>query len=115
MAKVRVVYWKEIPAQIQARGDGGDTISRPLAERFQEGIDAVAMFDGSIGTDEYLEGWGRGEWFDEPGTAEEAADRVVERYNHGFPKNFVARLRKHLDDGLRDPKPGAVDNWIRSS
>ena len=34
-------------------------MSRQLDARFQEGVDAVAMMDGSMGTDDYLMAW---EW-----------------------------------------------------
>ena len=58
VARVRILYWKEIPAQLQASDEKGN-VSQPLPARFQEGIDAIAMFDGSQGTDEYLMAW---EW-----------------------------------------------------
>ena len=53
MARLRVMYWKEIPVQVQAEDDSG-RVSRPLDDRFQKAADAVAMKDGSQGTDEYL-------------------------------------------------------------
>ena len=54
MARVRVMYWKEIPVQVQAE-DEDNRVTRQLDERFQKAVDAVAMIDGSQGTDEYLE------------------------------------------------------------
>ena len=56
MALVRLMYWKEIPVTVQAT-EGGETITHPLDARFQEATDAVAMFDGSAGTDDYLMAW----------------------------------------------------------
>ena len=41
MAKVRVMYWKEVPVQIQASDDKG-TVSVLLDDRFQEAADALA-------------------------------------------------------------------------
>ena len=58
MADVRLMYWKEIPVQVQAVDDAG-TVSVPLHDRFQQGVDALAMADGSAGTDDYLIAW---EW-----------------------------------------------------
>jgi len=58
VATVRVMYWKEVPVQVQAT-DGEGPVSRPLHERFQQGVDAISMFDGSSGTDDYLMAW---EW-----------------------------------------------------
>jgi hypothetical protein len=53
VAKVRVLYWKEIPVQVQAV-DGSDQVSQPLDARFQQGVDAIAMVDGSSGSEDYL-------------------------------------------------------------
>ena len=46
MAKVRVMYWKEIPVQVQATA-GTEQVSKPLDERFQQGADAISMFDAA--------------------------------------------------------------------
>ena len=37
MAKLRIMYWKEIPIQVQAE-DESDTISKQLDGRFQEAV-----------------------------------------------------------------------------
>ena len=111
MAKVRIMYWKEIPVQVQAQDESG-TVSRQLDPRFQQGVDAVAMFDGSMGTDEYLMAWEWGEFSEVEGTADEAADSVVDRIDTGFPGDFVARIRNLHRDGKRDPTPGAVNHWL---
>lgn len=111
MAKVRVMYWKEIPVQIQAADEVGQ-ISKPLHPRFQEGVDALSMFEGSAGKDDYLVAWEWGPYHDIEGDAEQAASATVQRYNDGFPENFVARIRDLDRAGDRDPSPGAIDNWI---
>ena len=111
MAKVRVMYWKEIPVQVQA-ADGTEQVSKPLDERFQQGADAISMFDGSAGTDDYLMAWNWGEYFEVEGSAEEAAAQTAERYNSGFPGDFVARIRDLDNSGERDATPGAIDDWI---
>ena len=111
MAKVRIMYWKEIPVQVQAQ-DGSATVSRQLDARFQQGVDAVAMFDGSMGTDEYLMAWEWGEFSEVEGTAREAADSVAGRIDARFPRDFVARIRDLHRDGRRDPTPGAVNHWL---
>jgi hypothetical protein len=105
------MYWKEIPVQVQAEDDSG-RVSKPLDDRFQQGVDAISMFDGSSGSDEYLMAW---EWHDYPevdGTAEQAASGVAERINKGFPQDFVARIRDLHRGDKRDPRPGAVDHWM---
>ena len=111
MAKVRVMYWKEIPAQIQAEDESGRA-SAPLAARFQVGIDAIAMFDGSVGTDDYLMAWELRDFGDVEGTPADAANMIADRFNSGFPLDFVARIRDLHNSGQRDPSPGAVDGWL---
>jgi hypothetical protein len=111
MAKVRVMYWKEIPLQVQAEDESGQ-VSRPLDDRFQQGIDAVSMLDGSSGSDEYLMAWSWGEYAHIDGSAEEAARTVAERFNRGFPRDFVSRILALHRAGGRDPRPGAVDDWV---
>ena len=111
MATARIMYWKEVPVQIQASGDGG-RVSRPLDDRFQVGADAIAMFDGSQDTDAYLDGWIWGEPFNVAGTAEEVATSLADRFNRQFPLDFVARIRRLHEAGTRNPTPGAVDHWM---
>ena len=111
MAKVRVMYWKEVPVQVQAEDESGKT-SVPLDDRFQKGVDAVSMFDGSSGTDDYLMAWEWKEFGEFDCSVQDAASSVVGRFNSGFPADFVARIRDLHDAGRRDPRPGAADHWI---
>ena len=111
MAKVRVMYWKEIPVQVQAQDETGQA-SKPLDPRFQQGVDAIAMFDGSAGSDEYLMSWDWNDFGEVDGSAQEVADGVAERFNTAFPEDFVARIRDLHKAGARDPAPGAVDHWL---
>jgi hypothetical protein len=70
----RVLYWQKIPSVIRA----GDE-KRQLPEWFQQEIDRVAMEQGLLGSDAYLEQWAwREEEFDGDLDAFEAA--LVERY-----------------------------------
>ena len=112
MTKVRVMYWKEVPVQIQA-ADETSEISKPLHPRFQEGVDALAMFDGSAGKDDYLEAWEWGPYLDVEGDALQAASTTAQRYNEGFPKDFVTRIRDIDRAGDREPSPGSIDSWIQ--
>ena len=105
------MYWKEIPVQVQAQDDSG-TVSRQLDPRFQEGVDAVAMFDGSAGTNDYLMAWEWGDFEEVEGTAESTADERAEKLNGSFPENFVARIRDLQREGRRNTTPGAIDHWL---
>lgn len=57
-AKLTVIYWRDIPAQVTAKS--GRTVARiELPHRFQVAIDRAAMQAGLIGSDTYLEEWHR--------------------------------------------------------
>ena len=110
MARARVLYWKEIPVQVQVEDESGQ-VSQPLDDRFQQGVDAISMFDGSSGSDDYLNAWEWGGYDEVDGTAEEIAVHLADRFNKGFPEDFVNRVRDLHRSGGRDPRPGAVDHW----
>jgi hypothetical protein len=58
VAELTVIYWRDIPAQVTATGDGR-TARVALGDRFQEAIDAAAMQAGLVGSDAYLAEWRR--------------------------------------------------------
>ncbi len=110
MAKVRVMYWREIPVQVQAEDRSGQ-VSMPLDQRFQKGVDALSMLEGSNGSDEYLAAWEWGKYTEVEGGAREVAALTVERFNKGFPEDFAERIRALHLSGRRDTRPGAIDYW----
>lgn len=112
LARVRLMYWKEIPLQVQAV-DGTRQVSQPLDPRFQQGADAIAMVDGSAGTDEYLSGFGWGSYAEVAGDPGKAAAALADRINRMFPQDFVARIRDLHKAGKRNAQPGAVDHWFQ--
>ena len=59
MAHYQVLSWKHLPSQIKAWDETGE-VKHLLSQRFQVAIDAAAMADGSMATDDYLEGWAWG-------------------------------------------------------
>ena len=111
--KVRIMYWKEIPVQVQATDDS-ETQSLQLEPRFQEAVDAVSMMEGSYGSDEYLDAWEWGEYTEIQGELSEVLKLVADRYNKGMPRDFVSKLRDLHNDGTRNTSPGSIDRWIKS-
>ncbi len=70
MAKITIVYWRDIPAQVIAKpqrksgrrsapGSGPSPIKKELSLRFQEAIDRAATFAGRTASNDYLEEWRR--------------------------------------------------------
>lgn len=77
MARYRVLTWHGIPAQVKAHDEAGRRASRALPDWFQHEIDRVAMREGLVGTDAYLDGWVWSDDVELPGDATEAAEHVV--------------------------------------
>tara|TARA_Y100001936_G_scaffold87786_1_gene86209 strand:- start:333 stop:683 length:351 start_codon:yes stop_codon:yes gene_type:complete len=110
MINIKIMYWKEIPVQILVENS---SIKRSieLDQRFQQAVDAIAMFDGSMGTDEYLDGW---QWIESKSnmTLEIAIDKLTKYYNEGIPENFVSKIRDQIKNGSRNESPGSIEKWI---
>ena len=53
MAELTVIRWRDIPMQVVARGGRGESARALLADRFQVAVDASAMVDGLIDSDDY--------------------------------------------------------------
>ncbi len=83
MAKVTVLYWKDIPSVVEAR-DGSNVHKEMMSEKFQALIDQIAMKTELAGTDEYLMQWHKGRPREVEGTAEEATAAVREEYESRF-------------------------------
>jgi hypothetical protein len=89
VARYRVLRWKEIPSLVEA-WDDERAVQRPLSQRFQDLIDAVAMREGASESDAYLEAWGRGPEAERPGPAEPVANAVAEELEASF-SHYVDR------------------------
>jgi hypothetical protein len=58
MARMIVVYWRDIPAQVIVK-QGRSSAKVKLSDRFEHGIDRAAMRAGRGGSDAYLDDWRR--------------------------------------------------------
>ena len=76
MARFQVLYWQDVPSVIKAFADDGATVKRELPQWFQQEIDRLAMEQGLVGSDAYLEEWHWGDQEERPGTTEEVLDAV---------------------------------------
>jgi hypothetical protein len=57
--------------------DSSGSVKVQLSDRFQALIDAVAMQEGLVGSDAYLEQWEQGEAVERPGTARDVLAEVA--------------------------------------
>ena len=110
---VRVLYWKEIPLQVEVEF-GGDKLSRQLEDRFQEGVDAIAMFENSYGNDDYLNGFKWDESFHVKGEINNVLNDIVNNFNMKFPLDFVSKIRDMHREGKRKFTARSVDYWLKS-
>ena len=60
MAKLIVISWRDVPAQVLVK-KGRETAKVQLSHRFQEAVDRAAMRAGKSGSDAYLADWKRSE------------------------------------------------------
>jgi hypothetical protein len=88
----QIVSWRDIPASIKLRS-GRERLNRPLSDRFQEAIDAAAMFDRTTSTDTYLEEWRSSEWQETEGDLEQAALRLVADLEAAYPDERLEKLK----------------------
>ncbi len=89
MARWEIVAWRDIPAMVEARDDGGQ-VTLPLSEKFQSLIDSVAMQLGLQEESAYLEQWARMPGGERPGSARDVGEAVVAEIEQRFPE-YIAR------------------------
>ena len=76
MTRVQILYWQDIPSLVRATGEDGTQVSRQLPDWFQQEIDRVAMEQGLIGSDAYLEQWRWGDAEERDGPVNDVLDAV---------------------------------------
>ena len=85
MAKMIVILWRDIPAQVMVRAGRRNSIKMELPPRFAEAIDRAALRAGRGSSDAYLDDW----------------RRVTEEFDGDFEARVadkVAALESEFDD-----------------
>lgn len=59
MAKLIIIYWRDIPAQVMVRAGRKNSIKKELHARFAKAIDRAAMRAGRGSSDAYMADWRR--------------------------------------------------------
>jgi hypothetical protein len=93
MASYQVLYWQEIPSQVDAR-ESGKAHKEMLSQRFQELIDIVATKRNVVESDAYIGGWSKGEKCERPGTAIDVAKSVAAELEGQYESIRAAALAK---------------------
>jgi len=85
MAVYQVLYWKDIPAQIRVY-EGKRPKAFQLSDWFQKEIDRVAMQEGLVGTDDYLNAWVWSEKMEREGEVEDVAQSLLAELEQAYRK-----------------------------
>ncbi len=91
MAKLTIVYWRDIPAQIIVR-ERRRTAKRELPLRFIEAIDMCAMKTGAADSEEYLAQWRRSEPQEVSADLEAEAELAMQRIDTQYTKERLVEL-----------------------
>lgn len=91
MPDVTIVYWRDIPAQVIV-GKGRRGAKKPLAERFEQAIDRVAMKVGASDTDAYLAEWRKGDPYPVEGEPQAILESEVARLEAEFDQDRIKEL-----------------------
>jgi 5-methyltetrahydrofolate--homocysteine methyltransferase len=73
----KVLYWQEIPSQVRAEDDAGNTLSVELPSKFAQRIDAMAQKRGITGADAYTAEWKWGDEVERDGSARDVVAAVI--------------------------------------
>jgi hypothetical protein len=92
MVKYQVLYWKHVPSQVKVFEEGKRPVSRLMPDRFLAEIDRIAIEEGLIGTDDYLNQWQWTPKKEREGSAEEVAEALVRELEQLPGPGMRARL-----------------------
>ncbi len=91
MAKLTIVYWRDIPAQVIVKA-GRASAKRQLSERFEKAIDRAAMTAHLRDTDSYLAEWRRADPVDCGDDLDGEAEAAAVRLERDFDDDRLAAL-----------------------
>ena len=91
MAKLTVVFWRDIPAQVIVKASR-TSAKRQLSERFEKAIDRAAMKAKLRDTDSYLGEWRRAAAVDCDGDLEQEAAAAAARLEEEYDEERLAGL-----------------------
>ena len=106
MAKLTVIRWRDIPAQIVVK-KGRETVRLPLSARFQEAVDRAAMRAGKTSSHAYIADWERSAPRDCGDDLRSEAEAEIERLEARYTDDDLLRLirAKGLEEGSAESLP----------
>jgi len=84
VAEYQVLYWRDIPSMVVARGEGREVQVR-MPQRYQDAIDETAMRESATESEAYLEGWRWGPTEHREGPPEEVLRAVLDELARARP------------------------------
>ncbi|MCZ4282871.1 virulence factor [Kiloniella laminariae] len=99
MAKLTLVYWRDIPAQVIVKA-GRQNAKVQLEERFEKAIDRAAMKAKLRDSDSYLEHWRRSDPTDCGDDLEAEAKAMASKIEQDYPDSRLDSLV--ANGGLED-------------
>jgi hypothetical protein len=110
MAKLIVISWRDVPAQVLVKA-GRETAKVQLSHRFQEAVDRAAMRAGKASSGDYLADWKRSDpracGDDLQAEANAEAARIEAQYSD---EDLLRIIRAHgVDENLAPAAPAASD------
>ncbi|WP_020592243.1 virulence factor [Kiloniella laminariae] len=99
MAKLTLVYWRDIPAQVIVKA-GRQNAKIQLEERFEKAIDRAAMKAKLRDSDSYLEHWRRSDPADCGDDLEAEAKAMASKIEQDYPDSRLDSLV--ANGGLED-------------
>lgn len=94
MAKLQIVFWRDIPAQVIVKAGRRNVAKRELSLRFTEAIDMCAMRTGAAETDDYLAEWRRADPVEVSDDIEAEAEKAAEELETEYTKERLVALVK---------------------
>lgn len=101
MAKLQIVYWRDIPASLIVKTGRRNVAKRELSLRFTEAIDMAAMRDGAAESDAYLAEWRKSDPVQVGDDLEAEAQKAADALEAEYTKE---RLVKLVGNGAREIK-----------
>lgn len=93
MAKLSIVYWRDIPAQVIVK-KGRKAAKRELPLQFIEAIDMCAMKTGLAESEDYLAQWRKSEPVDVSDDLESEAEKAANNLESDYGKERLVALTK---------------------